>query len=183
MHRYRVYKNLIKGREIVRANEVIASDITYIRIVSGFCYLSLITDVATRKIVGYDLSDSLGVEGSLRALKMALKQVCEPELMTHHSDRGIQYCSDAYTGILKKKDIAISMAEHGNPYENAIAERVNGILKQEFLLDATFKSIAIAKQAVTEAIEAYNTLRPHMSIGYLTPEEKYRMDCGKYKMK
>ncbi len=181
MHRFRVYKNLIIGRKTDRAWEIIVSDITYLRLSTGFCYLSLITDVGTRKIVGYDLSDNLGIEGSLRALKMAMKEVRDPVKLTHHSDRGIQYCSAAYTGILKDRGIAISMSEQGNPYENAVAERINGILKQEFLLDATFKSIGTAKQAVDEAIRSYNTLRPHMSIGYQTPEERYQNDCEKVK--
>ena len=130
------------------------------------------TDVYSRKIVGYDFSESLSIEGSVRALKMAIsgKQITD---LIHHSDRGIQYCSQVYVNILKENNIKISMAEKGNPYENAIAERLNGILKDEFLLSETFKTVQIAREAVEEAVKNYNELRPHMSIGYMTPNEKY----------
>ncbi len=171
-HWFRTYENLIKGKEVSRKDEVYVSDITYIRREEGFSYVALITDLYSRKIVGYDISNSLSMEGSIRALKMSIagKQTTG---MIHHSDRGIQYCSYMYTGILKQKGIKISMSEKGNPYENAVAERVNGILKEEFGLSGTFKTSEIAKKSLEEAIKTYNELRPHMSIGYMTPNEKY----------
>jgi len=172
-HRFKIYKNLIKEKEEINPDEVYVSDITYIRTEENFCYLSLITDYSSRKIVGYDLSDSLSIEGSLRALRMALKCKGEMAGLIHHSDRGIQYCSKQYTEILTSHKITISMSEKGNPYENAIAERVNGILKEEFLLSETFKNKAEAMKSVKESIKTYNEIRPHMSINYKTPEERY----------
>ena len=176
IHRFRIYTNLIKGIEIKRINEVIVSDITYIETEEGFMYLALITELYSRMIVGYDISESLSIEGSLRALKKAIKKIKETRGMIHHSDRGIQYCSNEYTKILKKKGIKISMSEKGNPYENAIAERVNGILKIEYLLEQKFKTKQQAGSSVKEAIKIYNEERPHMSIGYQTPAERYRRE-------
>lgn len=173
-HRFRVHSNLIKELKIDRINQVFVSDITYLSTWSGFVYLALVTDVFSRKILGYDVSESLSIEGSLRALKKALLSVKSANGLIHHSDRGIQYCSHEYTGLLESKNIAISMGEKGNPYENAIAERINGILKLEFLLNQTFRTKADAKRAVEEAIKTYNEERPHMSLGNLTPEQMYR---------
>jgi putative transposase len=172
-HHFKKYNNLIKDKAIRRSNEVFVSDITYIRLRGGFCYLFLITDLYSRKIVGYDLSVSLGVEGAIGALRMALRGVENTDSLIHHSDRGTQYCCWDYTDLLIQRGIEISMGEVGNPYDNAVAERVNGILKVEFMLDSTFESAGRAKQAVKEAINTYNTLRPHLSLGYLTPEAKY----------
>lgn len=173
-HRFRVYKNLIKGLIVSRPGQVIVGDITYIETEEGFMYLALLTDVYCRRIIGYDISESLAVEGSIRSLKMAIKVIGDVKGMIHHSDRGVQYCCREYVRILKEKQISISMAEKGNPYENAIAERVNGILKIEFLLDQRYRSKTEAKQSSIEAIKIYNEERPHMSLGYLTPEEKYQ---------
>lgn len=170
-HHFRIYTNRIKDKVIDRPHMVMASDITYIRTLEGFMYLALITDLGSRKIIGYDLSDSLAVEGSLRALHMALRQRDKTKKMIHHSDRGIQYCCHDYIKVLKKNNVSISMAEKGNPYENAIAERVNGILKTEYMLDETFNSKSDALKAVREAVWLYNNLRPHLSLGYQTPEE------------
>lgn len=172
-HRFRIYDNLVKDITPTKPDEVYVSDITYIPTEEGFGYLSLITDLYSRKIVGNDFSSSLNFEGSIRALKMSMRGKENLTGMIHHSDRGIQYCSNLYTEILTKKGIRISMSEKGNPYENAVAERVNGILKGEFLLGPTFKTFAEAKKAVKEAIESYNELRPHMSINYMTPNQKY----------
>jgi len=138
-HRFYKYNNIIKDLEVTRANQVWVSDITYIRTIKGFCYLALITDMYSRKIVGYDISDSLELKGCVRALNKAIyqaKNTCtEPsrsiKKLIHHSDRGIQYCSNVYTQILKRKKIDISMTEENHCYENAMAERVNGILKDE----------------------------------------------------
>lgn len=172
-HRFRIYSNLIKELKIEAPNKLWVADITYIRLERGFCYLFLVTDVYSRKIVGYHLSESLSTDGAVAAIKIALKDIITTEGLIHHSDRGFQYCSDGYVDLLKRSGIKISMGESGNPYDNAIAERVNGILKTEFYLNATFRNFQIALKAVEEVISFYNNLRPHMSIGYLTPTEKY----------
>jgi len=172
-HRFKIYKNLIKDLEPDHRNKVWVSDITYIIVEDSFCYLALITDLYSRKIVGYDMSDSLNMEGSIRALKMAMKGKNDLLGLIHHSDRGIQYCSNLYTGLLTENKIEISMSEKGNPYENAVAERINGILKEEFLLGESFKTKEQAYRAVKEAIKTYNEDRPHMSINHMTPNQKY----------
>jgi transposase InsO family protein len=168
-HRFYKYSNIIKDKVINRANQVWAADITYIRTIKGFCYLALITDMHSRKIVGHDLSDTLELSGCVRALKKALYHNKGLENLTHHSDRGIQYCSNVYTNELKRKKIAISMTEDNHCYENALAERVNGILKDEFYLDQTFTSVVHAKRATKNAIKLYNTKRLHLSLDYKTP--------------
>jgi len=155
-HRFYKYGNIIKDLVIDRPNQVWASDITYIRTIKGFCYLALITDMHSRKIVGYDLSDSLELKGCIRALNKALYQTENVKGTIHHSDRGIQYCSNVYTQILKRKKMEISMTEENHCYENAMAERVNGILKDEFYLDQTFASVVQAKKAAKNAIKLYN---------------------------
>ncbi|WP_179022523.1 IS3 family transposase [Winogradskyella forsetii] len=172
-HRFYKYYNLIKDMEVTRPNQVWVSDITYIRTVKGFCYLALITDMYSRKIVGYDLSDSLELKGCVRALNKAIYQAKDIKQLIHHSDRGIQYCSNQYTQILKSKKIDISMTEENHCYENAIAERVNGILKDEFYLDQTFDNVAHAKRAAKNAINLYNEIRLHLSLDYKTPNMVY----------
>ncbi len=171
-HRFRVYDNLIKDKEVSGPDEVYVSDITYLDTEEGFEYLAHTTDLYSRKIVGYDICATLAIEGAIRALEMSIKGKALKGLI-HHSDRGIQYCSNVYTGILTEAEIEISMSEKGNPYENAVAERVNGILKEEFMLGKKFKTRLDARQAAREAIETYNSLRPHMSIDYMTPVQKY----------
>jgi len=158
--------------KVTRPNQVWVSDITYIRTIKGFCYLALITDMHSRKIVGYDLSDSLELKGCVRALKKAIYQANIKHLI-HHSDRGIQYCSNQYTQILKRKNIRISMTEENHCYENAIAERVNGILKDEFYLDQTFDNVTHAKRAAKNAINLYNEIRLHLSLDFKTPNMVY----------
>jgi len=172
-HRFYKYNNIIKDVEINRPNQVWASDITYIRTVKGFCYLALITDMHSRKIVGYDLSDSLELSGCVRALNKAVYQAKNIKGLIHHSDRGIQYCSNIYTQILKRKKIDISMTEENHCYENALAERVNGILKDEFYLDQTFTNVAHAKRAAKNAIKLYNEIRLHLSLDFKTPNMVY----------
>ena len=168
-HRFYKYGNIIKDLEIKGPNQVWASDITYIRTVKGFCCLALITDMYSRKIVGYDLSDSLELKGCVRALNKAIYNARNIDRLIHHSDRGIQYCSNVYTQILKRKKIKISMTEENHCYENALAERVNGILKDEFYLDQTFTSVVHAKKATKNAIKLYNNKRLHLSLDYRTP--------------
>jgi len=172
-HRFRKYRNLIKHEIIARPNQVYVADITYIRTLSGFCYLSLITDACSRKIVGYHVSRSLGIEGCLKTLKKALKELPKSARLIHHSDRGIQYCSDEYTGLLVKHGAQISMTEQDHVYENALAERVNGILKDEFMLGETLANYNVACQMVAEAIKLYNDERPHQSLGYATPSMRH----------
>ena len=173
-HHFHKYNNLIKDLEITRTNQVWVSDITYIRTVKGFCYLALITDLYSRKIVGYDLSDSLELAGCLRALQKTLANVKTAADLIHHSDRGIQYCSKQYVEKLTKKKMKISMTEENHCYENAVAERVNGILKDEFYLDQCFVNTSHAKKATKSAISIYNNKRLHLSLALKTPEQVYR---------
>jgi putative transposase len=172
-HRFWVHDNLIQGFIPQKSNQLWVSDITYIRTKQGFCYLALITDAYSRKIVGYDLSDTLSLEGCLRALKSATQTASNLTELTHHSDRGFQYCSHPYTDFLRDNGIKISMAAKGNCYENALAERVNGILKDEFNLDSTFKTKVLAYKAVHQSIYIYNQHRPHWSIDLKTPNVKH----------
>lgn len=169
-HRFYIYSNLTYDFMPVKKNQLWVSDITYIRTLKGFCYLALITDAYSRKIVGYDISNSLELEGALRALKKALKSLPAGHNLIHHSDRGIQYCSYAYTELLKKRKVKISMASKGDCYENALAERVNGILKQEYYLDVTFINVNHAIKACKNAIYIYNNHRLHMALNYKIPE-------------
>ena len=168
-HHFYKYNNLIKNMDVTAPNQVWVSDITYIRTVKGFCYLALITDMYSRKIVGYDISDSLELAGCLRALKKALASARPAVGLVHHSDRGIQYCSKEYVSELTKRNIGISMTEENHCYENAIAERVNGILKDEFYLDQCFVNTHTASAATKNAIDIYNNKRLHLSLGYKTP--------------
>lgn len=169
-HRFWVYDNLAATMTLTRPNQLWVSDITYLRTQEGFCYLALITDAYSRKIVGFDVSDTLELNGCMRALKSALQTAGDISDLVHHSDRGIQYCSGQYTALLKQKGVKISMAAKGNCYENALAERVNGILKGEFNLDTTFKTKEHAVKAVQQSIYIYNTYRPHWSLKLKTPE-------------
>ena len=175
-HRLYKYSNLIKDLEIVCPNQVWVSDITYIRTVKGFCYLALITDLYSRKIIGHDISDSLELKGCLRALKMAQRQSQIKKGTIHHSDRGIQYCSNQYVNELKKNNMLISMTEENHCYENAVAERVNGILKGEFYLDECFTNIEHARRAVKNAIKIYNHKRMHLSLNFNTPNMVHNLN-------
>jgi transposase InsO family protein len=175
LHRFYKYNNIIKDVRVTRPNQVWVSDITYIRTIKGFCYLALITDMYSRKIVGYDISNSLELKGCVRALKKALYKAEKVNKLIHHSDRGIQYCSIVYTQILKRNNIQISMTEENHCYENAVAERVNGILKDEFYLDQTFDSLQHDKRATKNAINLYNQIRLHLSLEYKTPNMVYKL--------
>ena len=169
-HPYYKWKNLIQGIEITHKNQVWVSDITYIRTLKGFRYLFLVTDLFSRRIMGYSLSNSLSIEGGIKALKKALKHRDRTIPLIHHSDRGIQYCCKEYVQLLQKEKIDISMTEKDHCYENACAERVNGILKAEFLLDRTFNDEQLAERAVRSAIETYNQERLHWSLELKTPD-------------
>ena len=170
-HSLPVYRNTIKEIEVTGPNQVWVSDITYIRTGEDFVYLSLITDKYSRKIVGYHLGETLETKECLRALGMALETKPVNARIIHHSDRGSQYCSHRYVDELKKHGFEISMTEENHCSENALAERVNGILKQEYWLGSTFRSIEQACSAVSEAIYLYNVRRPHLSLNYKTPEQ------------
>lgn len=169
-HMYRKWPSLVAGLTVEGPSQLWVSDITYLRTVQGFNYLSLITDAYSRKIVGYHLSQHLKAQGAVAALRKAIKSLNGTSKgLIHHSDRGIQYCCQEYVDVLLDSEILISMTETGSPYENAMAERVNGILKTQMGLGKTFSGYKEAVKAVHEAIDAYNRLRPHMSCNYLTP--------------
>ena len=178
-HRFRKHKNLIEDMLLEHPEQVWVSDITYIGGRDRNCYLSLVTDAYSKKIMGYDVSNSLAAQGALSALNMAIKQRMYKESLIHHSDRGLQYCSNDYQKILKKKNIKPSMTESYDPYANAIAERVNGILKQEFLLEDYHVNIQTMKLLVEDAITIYNTKRPHWSCYMKTPEQMHKQNSVK----
>lgn len=169
--RWRRYPNLIKDHVPTRANQVWVSDITYVDVGREFGFLSLITDAYSRMIVGFKLSRDLSTKGCLAALRMAFRNNPDRHSLIHHSDRGTQYTSSAYVKLLGKT-ARISMTQNGDPMENGIAERVNGILKQE-LLEKRFESFREAEESINEAISIYNHLRPHLSIDMLTPAEAH----------
>lgn len=168
-HRYRKYPNLIREMEITQAGQLWVSDITYIRQVNGFSYLSIITDAYSRKIVGYKLHPTLHSQGAIDALVMASKDNKKAHNIIHHSDRGVQYCCHEYVQMINHFKIQLSMTENGDPYENAIAERINGILKYEHGLKETFISYNQAKEVVDNAVQKYNEIRIHDSCNRLTP--------------
>lgn len=174
-HRFRKHKNLILDLEINRPEQVWVSDITYIGKREKPCYLSLVTDAYSKKIVGYYVADNMNTESSLMALKMAIKNRTKKKLpLIHHSDRGLQYCADDYQNALNKENINCSMTQNSDPYENAVAERVNGILKQEFMIDKYHLNLELTRTLVKESIDIYNNLRPHYSNHMLTPERMHK---------
>jgi putative transposase len=171
MHKY---PNLIKGFIPTGAHQLLVGDITYIPTAQGFGYLSLITDGYSRKITGWALGGTLEACHSVNALNMALKQLPRGvKKVFHHSDRGVQYCSNEYVKILKKKKFSISMTESGDPRDNAIAERVNGILKSEWLNQMKFHSIQEASRELEQIIRVYNENRPHSSLDMMTPSDAH----------
>lgn len=173
-HRFRKHKNVACDVEINRPEQIWVSDITYIGTRDNPYYLALITDAYSKMIVGYNVSTSLAVEGSIAALEMALKtRKYKNEPLIHHSDRGLQYCSNDYQALLKDNQIQPSMTEKYDPYENAIAERINGILKQEFNVNRVTKNYEVKLKLVKQAINTYNTIRPHFSNHMLTPKQMH----------
>lgn len=162
--------NLLEGLEVSAVQQVWVADITYLETEQGFCYLSLLTDACSRRIVGYDLSTSLSAEGALCCLEIAIDQTASPLAgLIHHSDHGVQYTCHAYRDRLTEKGIRSSMGEVGNCYENALAERMNGILKLEYGLGSLFVDFQHARKAVNEAVWLYNFERPHLSLEYQVP--------------
>lgn len=170
MHKY---SNLIVDVDIFRPEQIWVSDITYIGMGNKWGYLSLITDAYSRKIMGYCLREDLSTQGCIDALEMALKNRIYSNSLIHHSDRGSQYCSKQYVDLLIRNNIAISMTQNGDPYENALAERINGIIKTEFNLHNTQAGYERTKQQIEQSIKAYNQIRPHASCNYLTPEQAH----------
>jgi len=168
-HGMRVYANLLSELELSEPHQALVSDITYLRTETGFVYLCLVMDAFSRKIVGFDCSDTLEREGALRALGQALRQLPAGHSAIHHSDRGSQYCCGDYVAKLRQAGVGISMTQENHCYENAKAERLNGILKQEYGLSSRFSDPAEARRAVREAVLLYNHRRPHQSLGYATP--------------
>jgi putative transposase len=176
-HWLRKYPNLIKCMEIMRPNQLWVADITYYKIAPGYIYISLITDAYSHKIVGYHLADNLEAANNIKALEMALNTLASKPCMfslIHHSDRGIQYCSKDYVRLLESNHIAISMTEDGNPLENAIAERINGIVKQEYLTHYSIQNKTEAMQVLSRAVAIYNQQRPHLSCNLSTPENVHQ---------
>lgn len=178
-HDYPKYPNLVRDLLPTRAGQIIVSDITYQPVIQKdgsvkFCFMHIITDAYTHQILACVVSDTLEAKHSVKALKIALKSLsgCNPGIRPfHHSDRGVQYASGAYTKLLTTNGYQISMTQSGNPKDNAIAERVNGILKNELLAGRVFYSKQELEKAVDQAVDFYNNKRPHMSNNMLTPEE------------
>jgi len=173
-HGYAVSPNRIKDLEIVRPNQVFVSDITYIRTLNGFAYLFLVTDLYSRNIVGWAVRSDLSHQGAIDALRMSLRNIKECRGIIHHTDRGSQYCCHDFLKEFRDKGIAFSNTDDCHVYQNAVAERVNGILKDEYNLDSTFQNINHVMKTVSQVIYTYNYLRPHMSLAYQTPESVYK---------
>ncbi|MGQ8338999.1 IS3 family transposase, partial [Sunxiuqinia sp. A32] len=171
-HWFRKYPNLIKGFKPSRPNQLWVSDITYIRTDQGFLYLFLITDAYSRRIVGYRLAENMDSNHAVNSLQDAIRNSCQPlNGLIHHSDRGLQYCSHPYVNTLKQHQIAISMTESGDPLDNAIAERVNGILKDEYINRVVEQSGTVTKAKLDQIISKYNNQRPHLSCDMFTPTQ------------
>lgn len=174
-HRFRKHKNLIDGLTIERPEQVWVSDITYIGNRQNPMYLSLVTDAYSKKIMGANVSNSLEATGAINALKQAIKNRKYPyNQLIHHSDRGLQYCCDEYQLLLTKHRITCSMTESYDPYQNAIAERVNGILKHEFILGISISNLNLMRKLIEQSIDIYNNERPHWSCWMNTPNSMHQ---------
>lgn len=173
-----VFRNLIRRRKLSGPNQVWVADITYIRTQEAFMYLGLITDKWSRKIVGFHLGETLETQDALRALAMALKGLRRSERPIHHSDRGCQYASHVYVTRVQQAGLTMSMTEKNHSAENAVAERVNGILKQEYWLDRNFATRPEARQATAQGVSLYNTRRPHTALGFKTPSMVHEEDAN-----
>lgn len=172
-HIFRKYPNLVKGMEVNRRDQVWVSDITYIRTDEGFSYAAMITDAYTRKIVGCSIDRTMTAELALDALKMAMNERQDYTGLIHHSDRGIQYCCREYTETLISSGIKISMTENSDPYENALAERMNRTIKEEFIINEKVRSFPLLKNLFYESVEIYNKERPHLALAMRKPAEVY----------
>lgn len=172
-HHFRKYKNLIKDFTPYKSNQVWVSDITYVKTKEEFYYLFLITDAYSRKIVGYEVARDLGANHAINTLNKATKHQSNLEGLIHHSDRGVQYCSRNYVKVCQDYKIQLSMTEDGNPLDNAIAERINGILKQEYISASNPMDYISLKKCVDQAVYKYNQLRPHLSCDMITPNQAH----------
>jgi putative transposase len=173
-HNLPVFGNVIKDKKLWAPNQVWVSDLSYLRTLEGFLYMALITDKYSRKIVGWHVGDNLEAVGCVRALDRALAELPKAHKPIHHSDQGSQYCCHEYVGRLQERGLPISMTELNHCAENALAERMNGILKQEYGLGVEFPTKATAHQAVRQGIHLYNTRRPHNSLKKKTPAEVHQ---------
>lgn len=174
-HWLRKWPNLVKNIKITKADEVWVSDITYIKTLAGNCYLNLVTDAYSRKIVGYTVENNMEAENMLKALRMAQKQrLNKKTVVIHHSDRGLQYCSKEYVNFAKDNNIQLSMTENSDPYENALAERMNRTMKEEFGMYKKLKNKVDLEKLVKESIALYNHYRPHSALEMKTPHQLYQ---------
>jgi transposase InsO family protein len=180
-HWMRKHPDMVKDMVVKRPEQLWVADITYVAIETGYAYLHLITDAYSKQIMGYFVSTDLCASSTIKALTMSLENRKYQGELVHHSDRGLQYCSSGYVKILTDNNISISMTQSGSPYDNAIAERVNGILKDEFGLDHVFKTIDQLKKQTSESIKIYNEQRPHLSNQMLTPEKMHLQELLKPK--
>ena len=170
-HHFYKYKNLISQKKTTRAEQVWVTDITYIKTQKEHSYLALVTDAYSKKIMGYKLDNHMRTSLCLDAFKMAIKNRKYPnKKLIHHSDRGLQYCNPTYTKFVEENGLTISMTEKYDPYENAIAERINRTLKYEYGLKKNIKNTKLAQKIVKRAVLIYNNLRPHFSLDLKTPQ-------------
>lgn len=181
-HRFRKHKNLIEFFDLHKPEQVWVSDITYIGTRTNPMYLSLVTDAYSKKIMGFNVSNSLNASGAISAMQEALKNRQYPQQhLIHHSDRGLQYCCDAYQELLKKYKVDCSMTESYDPYQNAVAERVNGILKQEFIMGITTTDLSLMNKLINQSVKIYNEERPHWSCWMKTPDTMHKQKETKIK--
>ena len=173
-HNLPVFNNLLKNKQVQGPNEVWVSDLSYLRTREGYLYLALVTDKYSRKIVGWNVGDTLEAVGCVQALDRALAQLPAHSKPIHHSDQGSQYCCHEYVKRLQERGLGISMTETNHCAENALAERMNGILKQEYGLGGEFAAKADARRAAAQSIQLYNTKRPHTALGYRVPQEVHQ---------
>ena len=173
-HWLRKYPNKVKDLKVTAPEQLWVSDITYLKTEEGNCYLTMVTDAYSRKIMGYSIADNMEASTVAEALKMGIKNRCYEHELLHHSDRGLQYCSKEYVQIAESANIKMSMTEQSDPYENALAERMNRTIKEEFCLDHILPNKQQAYQAVEEAIQLYNRYRPHQSLSLKTPEQQHQ---------
>jgi transposase InsO family protein len=177
-HRFHKYPNLIREMKVTGINKLWVSDITYYKLMGKFVYLSFVTDAYSHKIIGYHIAETLETIHSLKALQMAINGI-DPSAQNkiiHHSDRGIQYCSEGYVSLLGKNHILISMTENGDPLENPIAERVNGIIKDEYLNRYRYSTVKELEEKLCQVVSFYNNERPHSSCGMFTPDEVHEQN-------
>lgn len=173
-HWMRKYPNLVKHQQITRPEQVWVSDITYIKTEEGNSYLTMITDAYTRRIMGYKMSKTMEASASREALQMAINNRSYKGTLIHHSDRGLQYCSKEYVELAESHGISMSMTEQSDPYENALAERMNRTIKEEFGLNEIIKDHKQARLIMEQAVLLYNTQRPHLALDYNTPEQVHK---------